>query len=213
MKVGSLRFPEAPPTFVSSYLHSSFSFPWEPGSVLLGMTTTSPVALDLASVWEHGMTYEAFVDAASLDHRPLWESIGRTHTPEPETLARRLPEGTRLLVIAADWCGDAVNVIPALHNWAVAVGTEMRIIDRDSWPRVMDHYLTGTARAIPIVILLDPAGNEIGHWGPRPSELQAWELAHRRTMEKAERYKEVRRWYARDRGASTVREVVAAAAR
>lgn len=76
----------------------------------------------------------------------------------------------------------------------------------------MDRYLTGDARAIPIVIILDQDGHEIGHWGPRPAEIQAWDVAHRRTMEKAERYKEVRRWYARDRGASTIREVVAAAA-
>lgn len=171
----------------------------------------APSPLDFAPVWEQALRYDAFVAAASEDHRPLWEAIGRTHTPSEASLALRLPEGARLLVIAADWCGDAVNVIPALHNWAVAVGTELRIIERDLWPRVMDRYLTGEARAIPIVIVLDHEGHELGHWGPRPAEIQAWDVAHRRTMEKAERYKEVRRWYARDRGASTIREVVAAA--
>lgn len=171
-------------------------------------TPTTLPALDLASVWERATRYEDFVAAASEDHRPLWDAIGRTHTPSPESLKLRLPEGARLLVIAADWCGDAVNVIPALHNWAVAVGTELRLIDRDSWPRVMDHYLTAEARAIPIVIILDREGHELGHWGPRPAELQAWDVAHRRTMEKSARYIEVRRWYARDRGATTIREVV-----
>ena len=169
---------------------------------------TAPPALDFASIWAQAQEYDAFVAAASEDHRPLWEAIGRTHTPAPESLALRLPEGARLLVIAADWCGDAVNVIPALRNWAVAVGTELRIIERDSWPYVMDRYLTGEARAIPIVIVLDRDWRELGHWGPRPAEIQAWDVAHRRTMEKAARYKEVRRWYARDRGASTIREVV-----
>ena len=168
-------------------------------------------ALDLAAVWRHAMSYEAFIAAAGEAHRPLWEAIGRTHAPSPETLELRLPEGARLLVIAADWCGDAVNVIPSLHNWATATGVEMRLIDRDTWPEVMDHYLTGTARAIPIVIVLDQDLREIGHWGPRPGEIQAWDLAHRAVMEKGERYKEIRRWYARDRGASTIREVVASA--
>ena len=173
------------------------------------MTTVTPLPpLDLAPVWEQALRYETFVAAASEDHRPLWEAIGRTHLPSPESLALRLPEGAKLLVIAADWCGDAVNVIPALHNWAVQVGTELRVIERDLWPWVMDRYLTGEARAIPIVIVLDRDGHELGHWGPRPAEIQAWDIAHRRTMEKAERYKEVRRWYARDRGASTIREVV-----
>ncbi|HVX88838.1 MAG TPA: thioredoxin family protein [Gemmatimonadales bacterium] len=177
------------------------------------MSTLTPLPpLDLVPVWEQALSYESFVAAASEDHRPLWEAIGRTHAPSEASLELRLPEGSRLLVIAEDWCGDAVNVIPALHNWAVATGVEMRLIERDLWPRVMDRYLTGDARAIPIVIILGRDGNEIGHWGPRPAEIQAWDVAHRRTMEKAERYKEVRRWYARDRGASTIREVVAAAA-
>ncbi len=174
-------------------------------------TLTTLPALDFAPIWEQALGYDAFVAAASEDHRPLWEAIGRTHQPSAESLALRLPEGAKLLVIAADWCGDAVNVIPALHNWAVATGVELRIIERDLWPYVMDRYLTGEARAIPIVISLDKDGHEIGHWGPRPSEIQAWDIAHRRTMEKAERYKEVRRWYARDRGASTIREVVESA--
>ncbi|HET7042220.1 MAG TPA: thioredoxin family protein, partial [Gemmatimonadales bacterium] len=100
----------------------------------------------------------------------------------------------------------------ALANWAAEVGTELRIIDRDSWPAVMDRYLSDGARAIPIVIALDPAFHELGHWGPRPLELQAWVQAHKTTMTKDERYKETRRWYARDRGETTIREVVGAVA-
>ena len=176
------------------------------------MTTllTSP-ALDFDAIWDQALPYETFVEQAALEHRTLWEGIGRLHTPSEATLAARLPAGTRLLVIAADWCGDAVNVVPAIQNWAAHTGVPLRIIDRDSWPAVMDHYLTGTARAIPIVIALDPAGHELGHWGPRPSELQAWVMAHKDQMTKDEKYREIRRWYAKDKGASAIREVVAAA--
>lgn len=176
-------------------------------------TMTTPPALDFALVWDQALSYQAFVAAAAPEHRGLWEGIGKLHTPREATLGLALPPGSRLLVIAADWCGDAVNTIPALHNWAVATGTELRVIDRDTWPTVMDHYLTGTSRAIPIVIVLDRDLHEIGHWGPRPAELQAWDVAHRLTMEKAARYKENRRWYAKDRGETTIREVVASATR
>ena len=174
---------------------------------------TSPVVplVDLNAVWSEALSYDGFVRIAAPEHRGLWEGIGKLHQPSEATLTLRLPAGARLLVIAADWCGDAVNVVPAIQNWAVKVGMEMRLIDRDTWPQVMDHYLTGTARAIPIVIVLDADGRELGHWGPRPSELQAWVMAHKDSMPKDERYKEVRRWYARDRGASAIREVVAAA--
>jgi hypothetical protein len=167
------------------------------------------MAPDLATAWAGALSYDEFVSAAAPEHRGLWEAIGRLHQPSDASLALTLPPGVRLLVIAADWCGDAVNVVPALANWARAQGIEIRLVDRDTWPQLMDHYLTGTARAIPIVILLDEECRELGHWGPRPAELQAWVMAHKETMEKGERYKEVRKWYARDRGASTIREVVA----
>jgi hypothetical protein len=89
-------------------------------------------------------------------------------------------------------------------------GAELRVLPRDEYLEVMDRYLTNGGRSIPVVIALGPDFEELGHWGPRPSELQAWFLANRDTIPKDVRYAEMRRWYARDRGASTVREVLAA---
>ncbi|MEO6068681.1 MAG: thioredoxin family protein [Gemmatimonadales bacterium] len=172
------------------------------------MTSTIP-ALDLATAWDSAMTYDRFVAGASPEHRPLWEAIHRTHrTPEWAT-AMRLPSGTRLLAIAADWCGDAVNTLPAVAKWAEAIGVEFRVLDRDSWPQVMDHYLTDGARSIPVVIVLDADLQELGHWGPRPRDLQAWVMANKASMEKTERSKEIRRWYAKDHGEATIREIAA----
>jgi hypothetical protein len=72
----------------------------------------------------------------------------------------------------------------------------------------MDQYLTNGSRSIPIVIVLDESFEEIGHWGPRPTELQTWVMANRATMPKTELYPLVRKWYARDRGETTLREVL-----
>ena len=82
---------------------------------------------------------------------------------------------------------------------------------RDEHPEVMDGYLTNGARAIPIVIALDPDFAELGHWGPRPTELQAWVMARKGIVPKVDLYPQIRKWYARDRGESTLREVLAAA--
>jgi hypothetical protein len=75
----------------------------------------------------------------------------------------------------------------------------------------MDEYLTDGSRSIPIVIALNDRFQELGHWGPRPSQLQAWVMGNLRTTPKAELYPQVRKWYARDRGETTVREVLQAA--
>ena len=89
----------------------------------------------------------------------------------------------------------------------VRPGLDLRLIRRDEHPEVMDRYLTNGARAIPVVIVLDEQFRELGHWGPRPAELQAWVVENRPSVDKEDLYPRVRRWYAQDRGETTVREV------
>lgn len=163
-------------------------------------------------LWEVALPYERFV-AASEQHRGLWEGIYRLMRV-PEWAFQAVPPGTRrrLLVIAEDWCGDASSTIPVVARFADAVpGMELRVLRRDEHPELMDRYLTSGARAIPIVIVLDEAWRELGHWGPRPAALQAFVMENRPLIPKAELYPLVRRWYARDRGETTLREVLAAA--
>jgi hypothetical protein len=85
------------------------------------------------------------------------------------------------------------------------------VLRRDEHPEVMDRYLTNGSRSIPVVIALDEEFAEVGHWGPRPTELQSWVMTNRTIIPKSELYPQVRRWYARDHGESTLREVLAAA--
>ncbi|HEY2806630.1 MAG TPA: thioredoxin family protein, partial [Gemmatimonadales bacterium] len=118
----------------------------------------------------------------------------------------------RLVVIAEDWCGDATNTVPVLARWAeLTTNVELRVLRRDQHPDVMDHYLTGgTARSIPVVIVLTESMEELGWWGPRPKELQAWTMAQRAAgRDKKALYPEIRRWYAKDKGETTLREVLA----
>ncbi len=157
------------------------------------------------------MTYERFV-AQSTEHCALWTGVYRTaRVPEPLVAqAAALGGRFRLLVIVEDWCGDATNTVPVLVRWIERLpNAEIRLVRRDEHPVLMDAYLTGTARAIPIVIVLNEEMEEVGHWGSRPTELQRWVMQRRRAGAGKELYPEIRRWYARDRGASTLREVLA----
>jgi hypothetical protein len=85
---------------------------------------------------------------------------------------------------------------------------DLRILARDENLDIMDTHLTGKSRSIPVVILLNPKYEECGWWGPRPRELQKWVLEKGLLMPKDDRYHEVRSFYARDRGLSTMREIV-----
>jgi hypothetical protein len=165
--------------------------------------------MDFRSLWDGAHAFDAFV-ASSSAHKALWEGIYRiSRLPEWAVKAVAPGASRRLLVIAEDWCGDASNTIPILAKFAAAVpGIELRIIQRDRHPEMMERYLTNGSRSIPIVIVLDAAFNELGHWGPRPDVLQSWVIANRGSVPKQQLYPQVRTWYARDRGESTLREVL-----
>jgi hypothetical protein len=167
---------------------------------------------DFEARWNHALSYQDFV-AASEQHRGLWEGIYRLMRM-PDWAFQAVPPGTRrrLLVIAEDWCGDASSTIPILARFADTVpGMQLRVVRRDDHPELMDRYLTNGSRSIPIVIVLDEAFRELGHWGPRPTSLQTWVLENRPLVPKAELYPQIRKWYARDRGETTLREVLAVA--
>ena len=146
----------------------------------------------------------------------MWEAIWRRATVDGAAVrtAEALTSRWRLLVLTADWCGDAVNVLPVIARLAAECPTrlELRCHDRDQHLELMDDHLTDGTRAIPKVLMIDAEWRVRGSWGPRPAELQAWIVREGRALVREERYKHVRAWYARDKGASAVREVLAALA-
>ncbi len=164
-----------------------------------------------ADRWDSALTYDEFV-AQSTQHCGLWTGVYRlVKVPEwAVEQAMRSGERFRLVVLSEDWCGDATNTVPVLAKWAAEVSNvELRILRRDEHPDVMDRYLTNdVARSIPVVIVLTEQMEELGWWGPRPTELQRWVMERRREGAGKEIYPEIRRWYAKDRGETTLREVL-----
>ena len=162
-------------------------------------------------LWAEALSFQDFV-AQSTEHKGLWEGLYRiARLPEWASVGLERME-RRLLVIAEDWCGDASNTSPILAKWAEQVeGLDLRVIRREEYPEVMDRFLTNGSRSIPIVLALDAEGTLLGHWGPRPEELQEFVMTHKDSVPKAELYPQVRRWYARNRGETTLCEVAAIA--
>ena len=142
----------------------------------------------------------------------LWRGVyERVRVPE-DLLAEALeiPGRWKILVLSEDWCGDAVNLVPVVARLAeLHPRWELRVLDRDENLDIMDAHLTdGRSRSIPIFIVLDENGVECGWWGPRPEEIQKWVIDHGLSMDSGERYKVVRRWYAKDRGRTTLAEIL-----
>lgn len=155
-------------------------------------------------------TFEGYLEGVERN-RDLWHDVyERVRLPDDLVAeARSLPRSCHLLALSEDWCGDAVNTLPAVARLAAAVGWDLRVMSRDENPDVMDAHLTnGRSRSIPVVIVYDEDFREIGWWGPRPGELQTWVLGEGLAMPSPERYKVVRRWYAKDKARTTLDEVL-----
>lgn len=174
--------------------------------------TEAPGSLE--SWWDAGLTWERYLADEIVEHRDLWEGVYRkSETPEWALLElERMGRRWNLIALAEDWCGDASNLVPIFARLAEASPlVDLRVVMRDQHPDLMDLYLTNGSRSIPIVVVADEAFRPVGRWGPRPAELQEFVITEKRAGERTapEIYKDARRWYARDRGETTLREVLA----
>ena len=165
---------------------------------------------DLRARYAAAPTFDAYVET-TIENAQLWRDAARLARVADDAAARAaaLPGRWHLLVLSEDWCGDAVNSVPFIARLAdSAPGLDLRVLGRDANPDLMDAHLTGAARSIPVVIAYDDDFVERGWWGPRPAALQTWVMGEGQALDKSSRYKHVRTWYARDRGRTTVDEVL-----
>lgn len=171
--------------------------------------------LDYRRLWDQGIPWSEYLREEVQRHRELWEGVYRKSGVPSWALDAALELGRerKLLVLTEDWCGDAANTVPVMARLAeLAPHTEMRLLKRDEHLDLMDRYLSAGSRSIPLAIVLDVEFTPIGRWGPRPRDLQDFVLREKRAglRSSGEIYKDVRTWYARDRGATTLRELLEA---
>lgn len=167
--------------------------------------------MNLQDRFHSALSFAEFL-AAATKNVELWRDLYWLSVVPEAAVARVNALGVErhLLILAEDWCGDAVNTVPVIVRLAEASATlDVRLLARDRNPDLMDSHLTNGSRSIPLVMVLDERFDEIARWGPRPDELQSWMLATGLAMETTPRYRHVRTWYARDHGETTLAEMLA----
>jgi len=167
-----------------------------------------------AARYEAAPRFPAYL-ASAAKLAELWQGVSRTAMVSSESVARlrRVPGGWRLLALSEDWCGDCVSTVPIIARLAEQSGIDFRILHRDENPDLMDAHLTSGTRSIPVVMVLDDEFRVLAWWGPRPAVVQRWYRNEGLLLRKEEQSRRKRAWYARDRGRTTVAEVVDAVER
>ena len=116
------------------------------------------------------------------------------------------------IVITESWCGDAAHIVPAINKVAeLNSNIDFRIVLRDENDGLMNAFLTNGGRAIPKLIMLDTESHEVlGTFGPRPSVatkmVNDFKAEHGKLT--AEFKEDLQRWYNKDKGQSTIEDLV-----
>jgi len=115
------------------------------------------------------------------------------------------------LVITEGWCGDAAQIVPVINKIVSEAPDkfQLKLTLRDKNLPLIDAHLTNGGRSIPVLLILDEAGNLLlPKWGPRPAVLQGL-LAQWKTegVEMPELAEKLHGWYAKDKTAATQEEL------
>ncbi len=126
--------------------------------------------------FEQGLSWESFFSRIQM-HRNQWRENLTKDINIPDGLAQIIqhyPHHLKVVGIFADWCGDAVQEVPAIINLLqLNPQIEVRIFIRDDHPDLMDQYLTNGGKAIPKFVIFSDQFDELAQWGPRPAGAQA----------------------------------------
>ena len=164
--------------------------------------------------WAAGRSWDEYLGSVE-KHADLWKHHWEHAEVDAGTRARLtdLPGVRRVLILTEDWCGDAVRSVPvivrACHE---AEGVEVRLLDIAGHADLMNRHLSKRAKAIPVAIVMDGEGNDLGWWGPRPAPLQAIlrdrlrELGSPPKDEIGKFYAPIMGWYKKDGGKTTLAE-------
>ncbi len=122
-----------------------------------------------------------------------------------------LPGPQLWLTLTEPWCGDSAQCLPLFAALAeTRSDIDFRLLLRDDHPEVMDLYLTGGKRSIPVVVALDENGKELFRWGPRPAAAQAvFDQAKNEGLAKPEILERLHLFYGRDRDRTLDAELTA----
>lgn len=183
--------------------------------------------IDYSIYTQKGIDYSTYLndfenDLNSGDSNPYhkylpmnWQRVTRlnkslTVDSETQHILQTAPKQT-WLVITEHWCGDASQIVPVLAKLAESApeNIDLKLVYRDQNLELIDAHLTNNGRAIPKLVILNANQELMAEWGPRPQQAQALVKELKSNPATADTYAdELHKWYAKDKQASIIKEVL-----
>jgi hypothetical protein len=132
-------------------------------------------SVDVAPYYNGGMSWDEFVEA-SPDNGERMQAFFDEFDFDEDTLAffnGRTP--LQVLAIGEEWCPDVVQNVAVIARIADEVpGMELSIVGREDNPELMDEYVSGGKRRIPVIAFFDMTFQELARWAGRCKSADAW---------------------------------------
>lgn len=126
---------------------------------------------------------------------------------------KQLNKKVTWLVLTESWCGDAAQTMPVMNKLAnLNPNIDFKVLLRDENLELMNRFLYNETLSIPKLIMIDnTTGDVVGDWGPRPAAATKLVDDYKKEHGKltAEFKQELQMWYTKDKGQSTVKDLLA----
>jgi hypothetical protein len=132
----------------------------------------------MAQAFEHfqndAVAIDTYIDSMENNRSQFVQNADQTIIQE-EHAAFFADQELKFLVITEDWCIDSVQFIPVLVKLAGEnPGIELRVLRRDEHTDLAEQYPRKDGyNAIPVIIIFDGDGNELGSIVERPEQASA----------------------------------------
>ena len=155
---------------------------------------------------------DALINYTKLNHARMRRLDKTTKISEGrQTIFSNYQKKVTWLVLTESWCGDAAQSLPVLNNIAaITPHLTLKVVLRDQHIDLMQHFLTNGAMAIQKLIATDEvSGDNIGIWGPRPSEATKIVTDYKAANGSLspEFKKELQVWYTKDKGQNIIEDI------
>lgn len=156
---------------------------------------------------------EAMAEYTQLNDRRMrrWDKTAKV-SDQMKSKSENFDKKVTWLVISESWCGDAAHVMPIINKVAeLNANIDYKIVLRDDNDALMNQFLTNGGKSIPKLIMLDSETNDVlNTFGPRPTVatklVQDYKAKHGTIT--PEFKEDLQRWYNKDKGQSTVEDLV-----
>lgn len=133
-------------------------------------------------------------------------------TDEAKSSIESFNKKTTWLVLTESWCGDAAHIMPVINKVAqLNDNIDYKVVLRDENEALINLFLTNGGKAIPKLIMIDNETNTVVNtFGPRP--LVATKMVNEYKTKHGQltpEFKEdLQHWYNKDKGQSTVEDLI-----